>query len=91
MKNKGTFIFPHFLFVISLLLSGLSACSQDKTECLAPSPEKEVILDGLAHPWSMAFINEQEAFITEKEGDLLRIDLTSKKRYVIKGFSQRSF
>lgn len=49
-------------------------------------PEKEVILEGLKRPWSIAFLNEDEALITEKEGDLLRIDLKTKQKTPIKGF-----
>jgi aldose sugar dehydrogenase len=51
-----------------------------------PKPEKEVILEGLKRPWSMAFISENEALITEKEGDLLKINLTTKEKTPIKGF-----
>lgn len=66
-------------------------CSQSESPCQAPAPVKSLVLDGLAHPWSMAFINEHEAFITEKEGDLLRIDLINKKKYPIKGFPDDLF
>ncbi len=45
-------------------------------------------MDSLAHPWSMAFINEQEAFISEKQGDLLRVDLAAKTRFRLKGFPE---
>jgi aldose sugar dehydrogenase len=50
-----------------------------------PKPEKEVILEGLKRPWSIAFLNEEEALITEKEGDLLKINLTTKAKTPIKG------
>jgi aldose sugar dehydrogenase len=48
--------------------------------------EKETILDGLRRPWSMAFLSEEEVLITEKEGDLLRVNLLSKEKIRIKGF-----
>lgn len=53
---------------------------------VAPSPAKEIILDSLDHPWSIAFIDEEEAFITEKDGALLRVNLRTKKRIPIQGF-----
>jgi aldose sugar dehydrogenase len=52
----------------------------------AAKPEKEVILEGLKRPWSMAFLNEEEVLITEKEGDLLSVNLTTKVKTTIKGF-----
>ncbi len=45
-----------------------------------------MIVDSLNHPWSMAFISEDDVLITEKDGDLLRVHLTSKKRSIVKGF-----
>ncbi|MEO0424981.1 MAG: PQQ-dependent sugar dehydrogenase [Pseudomonadota bacterium] len=41
----------------------------------APTPTKEVVVDGLASPWSIAFLNDRQALVTEKQGDLLRVDL----------------
>ncbi len=49
------------------------------------SPQKEIILDGLNHPWSMAFVSEYDAIIAEKDGQLLRVDLKTKKREGITG------
>ena len=57
----------------------------------APFPQKEVLLDSLAHPWSMAFINDEEAFITEKDGDLLLVNLAQQSRQIIKGFPEDLF
>ena len=48
-------------------------------------PSKEVIMEGLNRPWSMAFISEQEAIIAEKDGDLLLVNLTDKSRKPILG------
>lgn len=50
------------------------------------TPEKEVVLSGLNRPWSMAFLSEDEALISQKEGDLLRVNLRTKAKSVIKGF-----
>jgi aldose sugar dehydrogenase len=48
--------------------------------------EKTTILDSLKRPWSMAFINEDEVLISEKEGHLLKVNLLNKERIIIKGF-----
>lgn len=48
-------------------------------------PGKEIVLDGLKRPWSIAFISENEAVISEKEGGLIRVDLSSRQRTTIKG------
>lgn len=52
----------------------------------AIQPEKDVVLEGLKRPWSMAFISEDEVLISEKEGDLIRYNLLSKERFIIKNF-----
>jgi len=49
-------------------------------------PEKEIIMEGFRRPWSMAFLSEDEALITEKEGDLVKINLLKKEKIRIKGF-----
>ena len=49
-------------------------------------PEKEIILEGLKRPWSIAFISEDEVLISEKEGDLLKYNLLKKAKTIIKGF-----
>lgn len=49
-------------------------------------PEKKVVLDQLLHPWSMAFLSEDEVLITEKDGHLIRANLISKTKQVIAGF-----
>jgi glucose/arabinose dehydrogenase len=48
--------------------------------------QKEVILEGLKRPWSMAFISEDEVLISEKEGELAKFNLPKKERTNIKGF-----
>jgi aldose sugar dehydrogenase len=49
-------------------------------------PEKEMILEGLKRPWSIAFLSEDEVLISEKEGDLVRFNLTKKEKIKINGF-----
>ncbi len=51
-------------------------------------PEKEVVFEGLNRPWSIAFLSENSALVTEKNGDLVRIDLIAKTKHKIKGFPQ---
>jgi aldose sugar dehydrogenase len=48
--------------------------------------EKETILEGLKRPWSIAFLSEDEVLISEKEGDLVRFNLTKKEKFKIAGF-----
>lgn len=48
-------------------------------------PKKKVILSGLKKPWSMAFLNENEAIIAEKDGTLLRVDLSTQTQRPIGG------
>ncbi len=49
-------------------------------------PVKEVVLEGLNRPWSIAFLSEEEALVTEKNGQLLKVNLNTKTKKVIKGF-----
>ncbi|MCU0648375.1 MAG: PQQ-dependent sugar dehydrogenase [Gemmatimonadaceae bacterium] len=51
-----------------------------------PHPVKEVVLEGLKRPWGMAFLSATDALISEKEGDLLRVNLTTRARTRIAGF-----
>ncbi|WP_350284224.1 PQQ-dependent sugar dehydrogenase [uncultured Croceitalea sp.] len=74
-------------FILLMLCTLCMACVQkeNKTTVL-PLPEKEVVFSGLNKPWSIAFLSEKEVLVTEKNGGLLRINLESKARKVIKGF-----
>jgi glucose/arabinose dehydrogenase len=76
---------------IGTMVLSLNSCKPDAPEYLVVNPTKEVVMDSLAHPWSMAFINEQEAIVSEKDGDLVRVNLTIKKKYPIKGFPDDLF
>jgi aldose sugar dehydrogenase len=49
-------------------------------------PVKETILEGLKRPWSIAFLSEDEVLVSEKEGDLVKINLLTKERTRIQGF-----
>ena len=48
-------------------------------------PVKEVVLENLDRPWSIAFLSEEEVIIAEKDGDLLRVNLATKERREITG------
>ncbi len=54
-------------------------------------PVKETIIDGLSRPWSMVFLSEDEVLLSEKDGDLLRINLRTGQKKVIRGFPQDRF
>ncbi len=60
--------------------------TKEKTGSISSLPKKEIVISGLNHPWSMAFLSEEEALVSEKEGQLLRINLSTRERHVIKGF-----
>lgn len=82
-------------FCRSLIIGGLIlqlfACRPSEPSFSLSVPQKETVMDSLAHPWSMAFINEEEAFVSEKEGQLLRINLNTGSRTIIKGFPNDLF
>ncbi len=62
-------------------------CGQHKTNTSVINlPSKHVIMDGLNHPWSISFLSNTEALVSEKDGNLLRINLDTKEKYIIKGF-----
>ena len=42
-------------------------------------PKLEEIIKGLKNPWSLSFINNEEILVTEKSGNLLKINLINKK------------
>ncbi|HEY5745908.1 MAG TPA: PQQ-dependent sugar dehydrogenase [Chryseolinea sp.] len=66
----------------------------DKISSIAPHkivekparPEKEIMVDQLKRPWSMAFLSEDEVLIAEKEGELIKVNLLNKERTRINGF-----
>ncbi|WP_276501768.1 PQQ-dependent sugar dehydrogenase [Terrimonas pollutisoli] len=49
-------------------------------------PKKETILEGLKRPWSIVFLSEDEVLISEKEGDLVKYNLSKKEKTRIQGF-----
>ncbi|TPN87985.1 PQQ-dependent sugar dehydrogenase [Aquimarina algicola] len=79
-----------FRYTIILLLFLITiSCYKEKkpdTHFLQTYPIKKVVVDSLKHPWSMAFITEDEVLISEKDGALLKVNLSSKQKTIIKGF-----
>src|SRR5687768_16517030 len=47
---------------------------------------KETIIEGLKRPWSIVFMSEDEVLISEKEGDLVKYNLSKKEKTRIQGF-----
>ncbi|GAA4279369.1 PQQ-dependent sugar dehydrogenase [Aquimarina mytili] len=75
-------------FIILICIS-IIGCKKNETPISVYSktkPVKETIIDSLKHPWSMAFLSEDEVLVSEKDRDLLRVNLSSKKKKIIKGF-----
>ena len=75
------------------LRKDISSSTDHASSCSAPQScfyevqlTRTLVLDSLAHPWSIAFISDQEAFITEKDGQLLKVDLLQKTKTPIAGF-----
>ena len=72
---------------IALVIAGTSACSPGTGDNDAGplSLSRTVVVDGLESPWSIAFVNETEALITEKEGGLVLADLDHGEITMITG------
>ncbi len=49
-------------------------------------PRKEMVMDGLNRPWSIAFIAEDEVLVSEKDGDLVKLNLATKRKTRVEGF-----
>jgi len=75
-----------FTFLL-LSICWLSCANQSKPIVhVQAQPEKVTILDSLLNPWSIAFIDDEEVLITEKNGNLVQANLKTKQRSVISGF-----
>ena len=70
------------IWLLSLVLIG---CGKGPIQTEQTRPIKEVVLEGLKRPWSMAFLSENEALVTEKDGNLLKVNLLTKERIAIRG------
>ena len=57
------------IFIYSLFIS-ISYASEYKLE---------KVIDNLTKPWGMSFINDNELFLTQKTGEILKINLKTKE------------
>lgn len=80
MSGRG----PAPLLLGALSVCGIPACvGEAPRPAVGIEPAREVVVDNLKSPWSVAFLSERAALITEKEGGLLVVDLaTGAKREV---------
>ncbi|BDW92516.1 dehydrogenase [Flagellimonas marinaquae] len=74
------------LFLIVLLLAGCNKNSPTTDVSTNIQPKKKIVFEGLNCPWSIAFLNENEALVTEKNGALVKVNLQTKTKITIKGF-----
>lgn len=78
------------LTLLTATVLSLAACTPstsivNEPIALEARPVKDVIFDNLKSPWSIAFLSNEEALISEKGGDLIRVNLADKSRHVIAG------
>ncbi|MFK7812934.1 MAG: PQQ-dependent sugar dehydrogenase [Maribacter sp.] len=74
------------LVYLYFLVLFLGCNKKEVKRIVSPLPEKEVVISGFNKPWSIAFISENEALVTEKNGDLILANLSSKNKTIVKGF-----
>lgn len=87
--NNTINIILYTFFLASLLLISCQTENVPQTEqkIIATSKAiKETVMDNLKRPWSMAFLSEEEVLVSEKDGELLKVNLTTKVKETIKGF-----
>jgi len=82
-----------FLLALSIIVlltscqSKVSPIEKESDQLISiTNPQKEVIMENLKRPWSMAFLSSDEAIVAEKDGDLLMVNLSTKSRKIIEGF-----
>lgn len=85
MRETNFCILLAVLFVFNACQKVVDNKSQPSTSRII-QPAKEVVIDQLRRPWSMAFLSDHEALVTEKDGDLLRVNLKTKTRKAIEDF-----
>lgn len=89
MSNLSKIIVLNSLFALCFLTCQYDKISQEKASqkhSTLINPVKESIIDDLKRPWSMAFLTEEEVLVTEKDGDLLKVNLSTKEKVIIQGF-----
>ena len=76
------------MYCLFLLLVACQSPKQHKQHLLPTVPTKQVVFEGLNRPWSIAFINEAEAIVNEKNGNMVKVHLVNKTKTTIKGFPE---
>lgn len=78
--------------ILCLLLTTLGTSGQSQPASnTSVSPTKRIVLSGLKKPWSLDFLSETEVIVAEKDGNLLRCNLQTKKKTIIQGFPDDLF
>ncbi|NDV14471.1 PQQ-dependent sugar dehydrogenase [Muricauda sp. TY007] len=78
----------YYLFPIIILLIGCKNNGRTELTKNPILPKKKIVFEGLNRPWSIAFINDDEALVTEKNGDMVKVNLQNKTKKIIKGFPE---
>ena len=92
VKSLNLTIFNKVNLLLSAIISWTFISCGPGTATRQKEPLDEVaatritLLKGLAHPWSMAFLNESEALVTEKDGQLKYVNLATKTQKPLAGF-----
>jgi len=87
MSNLTKIIALNFLLALVFITCQYEQLSKKKTSSTSVTkPTKETVMDGLKRPWSMAFLSSTEALVAEKDGDLLKVNLSTKTKTIIQGF-----
>ena len=73
------------LVLLSLFYLGCTPVNE-KVEVDNSPPQKSIVLEGLKRPWSAAFISNEVALVSEKDGNLLKVNLRTKEKIKITGF-----
>lgn len=76
----------HYVFIGLLFFIACNQNNQKPHSTTQVLPIKEVIFEGLNRPWSIAFLSEEEVLVTEKNGDMVKVNLNTKTKKIIKGF-----
>ncbi|MEO0974937.1 MAG: PQQ-dependent sugar dehydrogenase, partial [Pseudomonadota bacterium] len=66
----------------TLAIQGISASLADVPTAVVT---RQVVAEGLAHPWDIAFLSDQAALVTEKDGTIMHVDLRSGQLSVVRG------
>ncbi len=84
MTQPNPYITSCLLFLIGMFVHSTIVYAQSPSSTYT----RETVLDSLKHPWSMAMQSEEEALVAEKDGNLLKVNLSTKEKTVIQGFPE---